>query len=152
MSSGKLHNINPYHWKCSSNFLISGIWHSAWTHASDYLHHFPTCSTLCLLSELLSLPLWTAPSPYGWIYCLTALNKQHNIRKIALFQKGPNDSHALRIKSNWSRLPSLLSNFPITEYILYWAFFLGRSLSWSPCSPTPRICPMCLLNFSWIPH
>lgn len=39
-------------------------------------------------------------APYGWIYCLTALNKQHNIRKIALFQKGPNDSHALRIQSN----------------------------------------------------
>lgn len=111
--------IDTYHWKCSSNFLVSGIWHAAWTLASGYLHHFQTHSTLCLLSELLSLPLWKHRDPYGWIYCLTELNTEHNIHKIPLFQKDPNDSDALHIQSNWSRLLSLLSSFPITDYILH---------------------------------
>lgn len=53
---------------------------------------------------------------YVLIYCLVEINKQHNIHQITLFQKDPNDSHELGIQPNWSRLPSLLGSFLITEY------------------------------------
>lgn len=67
--------------------------------------------------------------PYGLIYCLMELNKQHNIHQIGLFQKDPNDSHELGIQPNWSRLPSLLGSFPITEYTWHTLSLFPRQIS-----------------------
>ena len=140
MSSGKMHNIHSI--ALEALFQLSNFRYLTLTQpecmpmiicitfqpAGLCVCHLSYCHCLCEQHR----------DPYAWIYCLTELNKQHNIHKIVVFQKDSNDSHALCTQSNRSSPPSLLSSFPITEYILHiLSLFPWQISELIPMQPNP---------------
>lgn len=107
MTSGKLHNVQSIALKVLfqlSNFryLTLSLNSCQWSFAS--------LSNLQHSVSVLWVTVTTSEQhrdPYGWIYCSTELNKQHNIHKIIFFfcQKYPNDSHTLHMQLIQTSLP-----------------------------------------------
>lgn len=64
-----------------------------------YITYQPAALCVCYLSYCHYL-FEQHQDPYGLIYCLMELNKQHNIHQITSFQKDLNDPHELSIQPN----------------------------------------------------